>query len=236
LLPTGHKPSLCGMRKILEVTRRGVLASALVISTLAAASAKVHVITLGKWIPVQWYGLSDSTPLTLRIRPVLVDGRIKEYVLGSTHEVTDRLFVARRVFRINNALPEDSVPLWQWQRGGWLLVDRVSGRISPVVLPEFDPYHSLASWYRDYAAYCAVGEDGKKTYVVVAELTRRKPVLKKLLSGSVKEDAGPDSICPAPAWQRNPVRVSFEPAEGEKLTFTIRGTAVDLVIDLDHDE
>ena len=49
------------------------------------------------------------------------------------------------------------------------------------------------------------------------------------------ENAGPDSICPAPAWQRNPVRVSFEPTEGGKLTFTIRGTAVDLVIDLDDE-
>ena len=224
------------MRKIVGVARSGVLACALVISTLAAATAKVHVIVLGKWIPVQWYGFSDSTPLTLRIRPLLVDGRIKEYVLGSTHEVTDRLFVARRVFRINDGLPEDSVPRWQWQRGGWLLVDRVSGRISTIVLPEFDPYHSLASWYRDYAAYCAVGEDGKKTHAVVAELGRRKPLLRKLLSGSVKEDAGPDSICPAPAWQRNPVRVTFEPPGGEKLTFVIRGTAVDLVNDMEEEE
>jgi hypothetical protein len=224
------------MRKIPGVSRRVVLASALAISTLAAAAAKVHVMALGKWIPVPWYGLSDSPPLTLRIRPLLVDGRIKEYVLGSTHEVTDRLFVARRVFRINDGLPEDAVPRWQWQRGGWLLVDRVNGRISPVVLPDFDPYHSLASWYRDYAAYCAVGEDGKRTYAVVAELSRRKPVLKKLLTGSVKEDAGPDSICPAPAWQRNPVRVTFEPPGGEKLTFVIRGTAVDLVNDMDEEE
>jgi hypothetical protein len=224
------------MRKILGVTRRGVLASALVISTLATAIAKVHVIALGKWIPVQWYGLSDAAPLTLRIRPLLVDGRIKEYVLGSTHEVTDRLFVGQRVFRINDGLPEDSVPRWQWQRGGWLLVDRVSGRVSPIVLPEFDPYHSVASWYRDYVGYCAVGEDGKKTYAVVAQLSRRKPVLKKLLSGSVQENAGPDSICPAPAWQRNPMRVSFEPTGEDKLTFAIRGTAVDLVNDVDDEE
>jgi len=60
--------------------------------------------------------------------------------------------------------------------------------------------------------------------------------LKKLLSGSVKGDAGPDSICPAPAWQRNPVRVTFEPPGGEKLTFAIRGTAVDLVNDMDEEE
>jgi hypothetical protein len=112
----------------------------------------------------------------------------------------------------------------------------VSGRISPVVLAEFDPYHSVASWYRDYVAYCTVGEDGKKTYAVVAQLSRRKPVLKKLLSGSLQENTGPDSICPAPAWQRNPMRVSFEPTGEDKLTFAIRGTAVDLVNDVDDEE
>ena len=78
--------------------------------------------------------------MTIKIRALIVDGRVKEYVLGAPHEVTERLFVVRRAFRVNDSLPEDSAPRWQWQRGGWLLVDRVTGHISPINLPEFDAY------------------------------------------------------------------------------------------------
>jgi hypothetical protein len=159
-----------------------------------------------------------------------VDGRVKEYALGSPHEVTDRLFVIRRVFRVNDSLPDDSGPSrWQWQRGGWLLVDRVSGRISAINLPEFDAFYSVVAWYRDYIAYCAVSDDGKRIYALVAQLSRRKPILKKLVSNEgLPDNAAPDSACPAPAWQRGPVRVTFE-SGGAKQTFLIRGHVVDLV-------
>jgi len=166
-----------------------------------------------------------------------VDGRVKEYVLGAPHEVTDRLFVVRRVFRMNDSLPEDSGPRWQWQRGGWLLVDRLTGRVSAISLPEFDAYYSAASWYRDYVAYCGVADDGKKTYAIVAQLSRRKPALRKPLSNEgVTEDAAPDSACPAPLWQRSPARVSFEPAGSAKETFAIRGHVVDPVNDAEEEE
>jgi len=136
----------------------------------------------------------------------------------------------RRAFRVNDSLPDDSIPRWQWQRGGWLLVDRVTGKISAISLPDFDPYYSAASWYRDYVAYCGVSEDGKKTYALVAQLSRRKPVLKKINGEGIADDAGPDSACSAPLWQRGPTRVGFE-AGGTKQTFAIRGHIVDLVTD-----
>lgn len=85
---------------------------------------------------------NNEERLTLKIRPLIIDTRIKEYVTGTPHEITDRLFAVRRVFRVNDSLPEDSTPKWQWQRGGWLLVDRLSGRISPINLPDFDPLYS----------------------------------------------------------------------------------------------
>jgi len=209
--------------------------------TPARAATKIHIITFGKWTSVEWRpetGKTDEKPSTLKIRPLLVDGRIKEYVLGVPHEVTDRIFVVRRVFRVNDNLPDDTGnPRWQWQRGGWLLVDRVSGRVSAVSLPEFDVLYSQVSWYRDYAAYCGVSDDGKKTYAIVTQLSRRKPVLKKLLPGDgVPDNAAPDSACPVPSWQRSPVRVSFEPQGEAKQTFAIRGHAVDLVIDADEEE
>ena len=175
--------------------------------------------------------------MAIKVRALIVDGRVKEYVLGPPHEVTDRLFVVRRVFRVNDGLPEETAPRWQWQRGGWLLVDRGSGRISPVNLPEFDALYSSTSWYRDYVAYCGVSDDGKKTYAIVAQISRRKPVLKKALSDDgMPDNTAPDSACPAPVWQRSPVRVSFEPAGGSKQTFAIRGHVVDVVNEEEEDQ
>lgn len=178
----------------------------------------------------------DKPPVPLKIRPLIVDGRVREYALGSAHEVTERLFVVRRVFRINDSLPEDSAPRWQWQRGGWLLVDRLTGRISPVNLPDFDVVYSAPTWYRDYVAYCGVSDDGNKRFAIVAELNRRKPVLKKAFSAALPDDAAPDSACSAPVWQRSPVRVSFETTGSDKQTFAIRGHVADVVNDAEEEE
>ena len=215
---------------------RFLLALILVLGTFfharAAAAPKTHGIAFGKWMSVQWVAGTgvDDKAVTLKIRALVVDGRVKEYVLGAPHEVTDRLFVIRRVFRVNDSLPEDLSPRWQWQRGGWLLVDRTTGRIAAINLPDYDTFYSSASWYRDYIAYCGVAEDGKKTYAVVAELGRRKPVLKKVVSEGLPDDAKPDSACGVPVWQRDPIRVSFE-SGSVKQTFAIRGHVVDMVPD-----
>jgi hypothetical protein len=210
----------------------------LVVPAIAAiAATKPHVIAFGKWTTVQWFpesntGAEDDKPLTLKVRPLLVDAKIKEFTLGPAHDVTDRLFVVRRAFRVNDSLPQEPAtpPHWEWQRGGWLLVDRATGHISAIALPEFDVFYSAATWYRDYAAYCGVSEDGKKVYAVVAQISRRKPILKKLFEGEsiADKDAPPDSACPSPTWQRSPARVTFEPAGAPKQTFAIRGHVVDL--------
>jgi hypothetical protein len=228
--------------------RTGVPVCVLVLLILAnavAATSKAHTIAFGKWTTVQWSLDSsggDDKPLALKIRSLLVDARVKEFTLGLAHDVTDRLFVVRRAFRVNDSLPQEftSPPRWQWQRGGWLLVDRVSGHVSTINLPEFDPVHSATSWYRDYAAYCGVSEDGKKVYAVVAQISRRKPVLKKLLDGATfggepRDSAAPDA-CPTPDWQRAPARVTFESAGSPKQTFAIRGRTVDLVNESEDNE
>jgi hypothetical protein len=211
---------------------------AFIFLTVTGAAAKTHVITFGKWMSVQWHaGLgAEEKPVMLKIRALVMDGQVKEYMLGAPHEVTERLFVVRRAFRVNDSLPDDSSPRWQWQRGGWLLIDRITGRITPLNLPQFDVFYSAASWYRDYVAYCGVGDDGKKTYAIVAQLNRRKPVLKKELSSGPSDDAAPDSACAAPSWQRGPMRVSFEPAGGAKQTFAIRGQVVDVVNDEEDED
>ncbi len=200
----------------------------------SAAVPKAHVISLGKWTSAKWPDAAGKKSLDLKVRALYVDTRLKEYTTGPTHEVTDRLFAVRRMFRVNDALPEENAVRWQWQRGGWLLVDRVSGKISQLSLPEFDPFYSTASWYRDYVAYCGVSEDGKKLYAVVAQVGRRKPILKKAL-GEPGGDDGPDSECPSPTWERSPARVTFQPDETRKLMFSIRGRVVDIVNEPDED-
>jgi hypothetical protein len=213
-----------------------ILLLASLVPVKAAAATKPHVITFGKWTTVPWSsGFDDNKPLSLKMRALIVDGRVKEYILGVPHDVTDRLFVARRVFRMNDSLPDEANPRWLWQRGGWLLIDRVSGKISGLNLPEFDALYSSASWYRDYVAYCGVSDDGKK-YAIVAQVSRRKAVVKKLLVGDViPEDAAPDSACAPPAWQRNPVQVSFQPPGAAKQIYAVRGHIVDVVVDDDED-
>ncbi len=201
------------------------------------AAPKMHVVALGKWMSAPWFAgaTADEKPIVLKVRPLIVDGRVKEYVTGAAHDVTDRLFVVRRVLRVNDSLPEEPVTRWQWQRGGWLLIDRLTGHASPINLPEFDAIYSAASWYRDYVAYCGVSDDGKKIYAMVVQLSRRKPVLKKALSGEgVSDDAAPDSACSVPAWQRGPMRVTFEVA-GSKQTFAVRGHVVDVFEDVDEE-
>jgi len=227
------------MRSILRPWLAGLLLCAVLFPAAVRAATKIHVITFGNWISVPWLPRNTGAdkPLPLKIRALMVDTRVKEYVLGTPHEVTDHLFVVRRAFRVNDSLPEESGPHWLWQRGGWLVVDRATGRVSPINLPEFDAIYSAASWYRDYAAYCGVSDDGKKIAAIVVQLGRRKPVLNKPLSNDgVPDDAAPDSACPVPSWQRSPVRVSFEPAGGAKQTFAIRGHVVDVVNDAEEEE
>lgn len=200
------------------------------------AATKVHVIAFGKWMSVQWQQDPTAKLQTLKVRALVVDGRIREYSIGTPHEVTERLFVVRRAFRVNDSLPEDSALRWQWQRGGWLLVDRLTGHVSSISLPGFDNDYSAASWYRDYVSYCAISDDGKKVSATVVQLNRRRPVVKKVLSGAALDEARPDSACPAPVWQRSPVRVSFETSPGGKQTFAIRGFVADVVSNEDDEE
>ena len=74
-----------------------------------------------------------------------------------------------------------------------LLVDRETGRVSQLNLPNFDAFYSLASWYRDYAAYCGVSDDGAKVFAIVAQLGSRKPILKREL-GPVTDAEMPDGL------------------------------------------
>lgn len=194
-----------------------------------AAVPKQHVLTWGKWMPVKLFiGPEETESIDIKIRSFFVDGRLKEFTTGEPHDITERMFVVRRAYRVNDWLPSDAgTPhKWKWQRGGWLLIDRETGRISQITLPNFDPFYSSATWYRDYAAYCGLSDDGSRLYAMVMQLGRKKPLLKREL-GPAKDSDNPDDQCEMPQWQRQPARVTFVPTGGQKLTFAVRGHSVD---------
>jgi len=187
------------------------------------AGSKDHVIHFGAPTQVQWFvGAQEESALKLRVRPLFVDGKLKEFTTGQPRDITDRAFVVRKVYRVNDRLPSDAkqTPKWKWQRAGWLLVDRPTGRVTELHLPDFDPFYSTASWYRDYVAYCGISADAEKVYAVVAQVGVKKPLVRKELRRAHGGDM-PDSECDAPTWQRQPVRVTIAPKDGEPATFAI---------------
>jgi hypothetical protein len=214
---------------------RMVLCFFFFISTAFAAS-KPHVIAFGKWTIVKSSSDLDQNRLEdLKIRPLYVDTRLKEFTFGISHDVTDQVFVVQHVVRVNDTLPQETSVRWSWQRGGWLVVDRVTGHISQASLPEFDPDSSSASWYRDYVAYCGIADDGRKLSAVVMQLGRRKPILKKSL-GEAASDEESSPACALPVWQRAPTRVNFVSQADQKFTFAVRGHTVEVMTDDDPEE
>jgi hypothetical protein len=207
--------------------------------SLDATPRKVHVVGLGAYKRVPYSRTGDPAGAaagesTLKVRPLVVDGLVKEWTTGESHDVTDRSFVVRRVLRINDELPGEraSASRWVWQRGPWLLVDRVSGHVSALKLPDYDPGVSQVSWFRDYAAYCGLTSSGKSLYAVVAQLSVRKPVLAKKLA-AFESDGKTGPVCAAFQWQREPFRVTFNPSGVTTVSFEIVPGSAVLVEDSD---
>jgi hypothetical protein len=209
---------------------------------LHATPRKVHVVVLGAVRRVPYSKAGDPAGAapgenTLKIRPLVVDGSVKEWTTGDFHDVTDRSFVVRRALRLNDELPGERPAAgkhWVWQRGPWLLVDRVTGHVTALKLPDYDPGVSQVSWFRDYAAYCGVTSSGKSLYAVVAQLAARKPVLaKKLAAFDPAERTEP--ACALPEWQREPLRATFHPAGKDAITFDVLAGSAVLVEESDDD-
>lgn len=196
----------------------------------AIAAAKVHAITFSQWQKVKLVtGDNEDNLYDMWVRTLFVDGRMREFTSGELHEITDRMFVVRRTYRVNDMLPTDPAgkKVWRWQRGGWLMVDRLTGSVKQLALPEFDTYYSTASWFRDYVAYCGISDNADHLYAMVIEVGRKKPVVKKAI-GPPLTAAAPDSECGSPLWERKPIRVTFAPTQKEKLSFTVRGRLAEI--------
>ena len=226
-----------------------LMAAALTAATVAFAATppkKPHVVVLGATRQVPYSKAGDpagaaTSETTLKTRALLVDGRVSEWTTGEAHDITDRSFVVRRALRINDSLPSDitsdkpAPQHWVWQRGPWLLVDRVTGRVTALKLPDYDPGVSQVAWFRDYAAYCGITSTGKSLYAVVAQIGVRKPVLAKKLSTYSVEDH-PAPVCTTPEWQREPLKITFHPTGREAAAYDLVGGSAVLVEDDEDDE
>jgi hypothetical protein len=197
-----------------------------------AAPAKSHTVTLGAVKKVAYTPPeSASAPAKgsdapmLKVRPLMVDGRQKEWTTGDAHDVTDRSFTIRRAMRLNDALPGDKAARWNWQPGPWLMVDRTTGHLSALHLPDFDEEISEAVWYRDYAAYCGTAETAKGgLFAIVAQIGTRRAVVSKQI-GKWPQASSAAPVCKPAEWQRTPMRVTIQATGGEAMTFDVLGAA-----------
>jgi len=216
---------------------------------------KPHVVALGTVRQVPYSKAGDPAgagpeETILKTRALLVDGRVSEWTTGEAHDVTDRSFVVRRALRINDSLPADWLPAnasppdkaakpaaehWVWQRGPWLLVDRATGRVTALKLPDYDPGASQVAWFRDYGAYCGVTATGKSLYAVVAQVGVRKPVLAKKLA-AYDAASHPWPVCSESEWQREPLKITFHPAGREAASFDLTVGSTTLIEDGDAAE
>jgi hypothetical protein len=218
----------------------GLCVFMLIAVSQSLAAAKVHTVFLGSGKSVPYSAIGDPagalpTEKQLRVRPLLVDDKVREWTTGESHAITDRSFVVRRALRLNDSLPGDKAEHWIWQRGPWLMIDRVKGSVTALHLPDYDPAVSNVIWFRDYAAYCGLTASGKQLYAVVAQIAARKPVMaKKLSPWSAGENQAPP--CAAAVWQREPLRVTFQPSGATAVSYDLVGLSAVLVEDGDGNE
>lgn len=222
--------SLARMQVFRSAARPLLFAVVCLLVPAALHAGKIHTVVLGAIRKVP-YTPPEATPdnkseeaTTLRIRPLIVDEKVREWTVGDLHEVTDRTFVIRRALRINDSLPGE-IARWTWQPGPWLQVDRTTAHVTPLHLPNFDSQVSDVAWFRDYAAYCGLIPSLKGGVVaVVAELGSHKVIAQHTLANwPLEKPAHP--VCTAAQWQRTPMRATLSLTGGQPVTFDVTGTS-----------
>ncbi|GAA3756657.1 hypothetical protein GCM10022270_14060 [Terriglobus aquaticus] len=208
-----------------------------------AKPPRTHSVTLGpmKRVPFVAADVSKEEKSdeagTLRVRPLFVDTRQKDWTTGEIHEITERTFAVQRVMHVNDTLPDEHGMRWVWQPGPWMLVDRVTGRVSALHLPDFDAGVSDVVWYRDFAAYCGVhtAAKGGGLSVVVWQIGSRRPAVDRVV-GRWPQVERVRPVCAPAKWQREPMRVTFSPKGGDTLSLDVVGSSTVLVEDGDDED
>jgi hypothetical protein len=188
----------------------------------------VHTVFLGPWHIVPFSPNPDAanpTQSNLKVRALVIDGRIADWTTGPIHLVTESSYTVRQALRVNDALPNAKTEHWIWQLGAWLSVDRVKGHVTLLHLPGYDPRVSSIVWFRDLAAYCGIrGGSRPQLTALVARLTVRKALLSAKLGpwNPAKDPSLLSNPACAPAtWQLDPLRVNFQPTVGKPLTYSL---------------
>ena len=77
------------MRKLLVLT-------AALLCTSFSYAVKQHVVTFGKLMPVKLFlGPSEDRVTDMQVRSLFIDGKLKDFTTGDTHDITDTVFVVR---------------------------------------------------------------------------------------------------------------------------------------------
>jgi hypothetical protein len=76
----------------------------------AERAPRVHSVALGgpRTVPYSLEGDPEGArpgEAELEVRPLVIDGRVKDWTTGERHDVTERTFVVRSALRINDSLP-----------------------------------------------------------------------------------------------------------------------------------
>ena len=206
-----------------------LLTATLVLPAFAArAKAKPHYAALGAVRTVPYSAEGDPAgarpgETKLKVRPLVVNGKVEDWTTGEIHEVTPHTFTVQSALRINDALPTDKHEHWVWQRSAWLLVDK-RGKVKALRLPDYDVSVSDVVWFRDYAAYCGLSARGKSLYAVVARVSIRRAVVSKRLQ-KLDPAEHPSPACAAAVWQREPLSVSFAPTGGSAVSLDLAASS-----------
>ncbi len=208
----------------------------------AASKPKVHTVGLGAVRRVPYTpalataDTRDEDSTTLKVRPLIVDDKLKEWTVGEIHTISDRTFAVRRVLHINDALPNDPGERWVWQPASWILVDRSTGHITALHLPDFDSAVSDAIWFRDYAAYCglATTAKGSSLVAVIAEVNGRRAVAQRAI-GKWPQPEHTGQPCQTARWQRLPMRATLQATGSEPVVFDVLGST-SLIEEGDNDD
>jgi hypothetical protein len=83
----------------------GICGCLLFVQGASFSVTKAHTVSFGKWISIRVTEDGDEPKaIDLKVRALLVDGRMKEFTAGVPHDVTDRTFTVQRVYRLNDSL------------------------------------------------------------------------------------------------------------------------------------
>ena len=118
-----------------------------------------------------------------------------------------------------------------------MLVDRITGRVTALHLPDFDSGVSDVIWYRDYAAYCGVHTAAKAggLSAVVWQIGARRAAVDKVI-GKWPQAEHAHAVCAPAKWQREPMRVTIQPTGATPISFDVIGSSTALVEDGDGDD